>query len=141
MIWAGKTAACHPKDDDSEPFMAKLLNHDHSESHWSTVDTMKTYVSDLVEKHIEAKRKELNLPADQKSVLIMDVYSAHRDKSFLQWVKDTYPFLIVLFVPANFTPFCQPLDVSFNAVFKGLVMWYCAQWFSVQVAMHKKVYM
>ena len=78
-IWAGKTNACHPKEND----FPKELYHDHSESHWSTVETMKNLITNLMETYFIPKRESLGLPADQHMILMLDVYSAHRDSELL----------------------------------------------------------
>ena len=80
---------------------------------------MQAYISHLVENYFEPMRAKLKLPNHQKFVLILDVYSAHRDAGLMEWVKATHAMLILLFVPASFTPFLQPLDVACNNVFKG----------------------
>jgi hypothetical protein len=61
---------------------------------------------------------EKGLPADQKMLVIWDVYCRHRDADLLTWIKEKFPNLILLFIPANLTELCQPLDLYFNALFK-----------------------
>jgi hypothetical protein len=133
VIWGGKTVACHPDEKVQDDFKDALY-HDHSESHWATLETMKAMITQLMTKYFTPKREELGLPPDQHMVLMMDVYSAHRDKELLKWVKATFPFLILLFVPASFTPFLQPLDVAVNAKLKQLISFFCTQWFANEVA-------
>ena len=133
LLWAGKSDACHPSSSVQKEHEQEI-RHGHSESHWSTVETMKIYVKGLVDNYLEPMREKLKLPDDQTFILILDVYSAHRDASFQSWVKTHYPQLILLFVPASFTPYLQPLDVAVNSTFKGYISDFCSQWFAQKVA-------
>ena len=63
---------------------------------------------------VEARR----LQEDQKMMILWDVYCRHRDKDLLTHIREEYPHIIILFVPANLTDICQPLDIYFNAEFK-----------------------
>ena len=94
---------------------------------------MKVYIDLLVNQYLEPTRKKLERSDKQNFVLILDVYSVHRDASFQSWVKAKYPQLILLFVPASFTPYLQPLDVAVNSVFKGYISQCCTHWFTQQV--------
>ena len=132
-IWGGKTERCEPDDKVKADF--PNLEHAHSESHWSTYDTMKKYIKVLVETYYEPMVEQLGLPAGQKMILILDVFSAHRDAGFLAWLNHWYPMIILLFVPASFTPFLQPLDVAVNFVFKDRISNWATQWFASQVAL------
>ena len=46
----------------------------------------------------------------QKMIVLWDVYCRHRDEDLLKMIKEEYANIIVLFVPANLTEICQPLD-------------------------------
>ena len=46
--------------------------------------------------------------AEQHMIVIWDVYCRHRDDSLLEWIREEFPCIIVLFVPANMT------EVSLN---------------------------
>ena len=94
---------------------------------------MKEYVTNLMEGYMLPQIAKMGLDAGQRVLLILDVYSSHRDKLFLDWVNLTYPQLILLFVPACFTAFLQPLDVAFNSSLKALIMDFCTKWFSAIV--------
>ena len=48
--------------------------------------------------------------------------------------KGEIPKLVFLFVPTNFIPFLQPLDVAVNGVLKSLITAECTKWFGSQVA-------
>ena len=50
---------------------------------------------------VQAKIKELGLPADQKAIALMDCWSVHKSKEFRTWWKAKYPWLLFLFIPAG----------------------------------------
>ena len=72
----------------------------------------------LVEDYRKRTVQENELPTDQKMIILWDVYCRHRDEDLLALIRDEYPNIILLFVPANLPEICQPLDIYFNAEFK-----------------------
>ena len=74
-----------------------------------------------LEKYRVRKAKEMELPEDQKIIILWDVYCRHRDACLKAWMQETFPHILVLFVPANLTEKGQPLDRWFNAVLKTLL--------------------
>ena len=60
---------------------------------------------------------------DRKMLIIWDVYVRHRDQDLLDWIEGSFSHIIVLFIPANLTEICQPLDLYFNAKFKMIYAW------------------
>jgi hypothetical protein len=51
----------------------------------------------------------------QHVVLQWDVYAVHREKQTRDWIKEEYPWILLLFVPASTTPKLQELDVGCNS--------------------------
>ena len=72
----------------------------------------------IVEDHRKRLVEERNLNLDQKMIILWDVYCRHRDPDLLELIRNEYKHLIILFVPANLTEICQPLDIYFNSEFK-----------------------
>ena len=72
-------------------------------------------------------------PKIQKWVLLWDCYSVHCSDPVLEALKTKYTNLVILFVPASYTAELQPLDLSFNFVFKSGIATLFASWLS-QVA-------
>ena len=133
IIWAGQTDRCHPKGEKIDA-MADLILHSHSASHWTTEDTILEYVAVLYTTYVIPKMTEQGLdPKIQKWVLLWDCYSVHRSEPVLEALKSKYANLVILFVPASCTAELQPLDLSFNFVFKSGVATLFASWLS-QVA-------
>ena len=56
------------------------------------------------------------MPGEQKSLLIFDVFRAHRTDDVLSHLEKNN--ILVIFVPANCTSELQPLDLAVNGPFK-----------------------
>ena len=81
---------------------------------------MKEQIVEADRYHKEVINKK-GLDANQKMLIIWDVYCRHRDADLLEWIRKEYPNIIILFIPANLTEICQPLDIYFNALFKTIL--------------------
>ena len=88
-----------------------------SQNHWVSKETMLQQVEKVEEYRVKISNEE-GLGDDCKLLILWDVYCRHRDHDLLSTMKDKYPHLLVLFIPANLTELCQPLDIYFNATFK-----------------------
>ena len=89
----------------------------HSESHWSTHETVKRLVHTVLLPYAERVKEECGLPASQKALLILDVFRAHRTEDVLDELRSSG--FVLEFVPANCTGELQPLDVSTNQPYKA----------------------
>ena len=99
----------------------------HTESHWSNQFTIQRFVRTLLRPWVEKYKKEMNLPKEQKSLVLMDVYKAHRTPNVGEILQANN--FLTLYIPANCTSELQPLDVRGNAAFKAdlkdaFTMWY-----------------
>ena len=50
----------------------------------------------------------------QKCIFQWDLYTIHREKVFLEWVYDNYPFISFVFIPGGCAGICQVADISVN---------------------------
>ena len=134
VIWRGEpglTGAC-PKRSQSDP---AYLRHTQSKSHWTTLETLKELMLLLFEDFKKQCIKNGLDPLTQKWVLMMDCYPVHIGAEFLAWYKEEFRGnLIILFIPANFTGWLQPLDVWWNGPFKRIMKTLAAIWLSQKMS-------
>jgi hypothetical protein len=102
-IWQGKTSRCHPKGVPSHP----NLIHTQSINHWSTLATMKDLLDRLIRPYIIRVIAELNLPADQVSILMVDMWKVHITKEFRDYVSQMRPRIELNYIEAGTTPKAQ----------------------------------
>lgn len=97
-----------------------LLEPSCTDTYWSTIETMKSLVNNVIAPYFDSKKAELGIrtPKDQSSIWKIDCWSIHKSKEFLAWMKATHPNIIVIFVPGNCTCVFQPLDVGIQRVLK-----------------------
>ena len=121
-IFAGKTAASLPSSKAPGYSKATEELKFHFESskggnHWSTIETMKSYVNNILAPYFESHRKRLSLP-NQICIWQIDCWSVHRSLEFRSWMYTAYPWIRIHFVPANCTGLFQPCDVGIQRVLK-----------------------
>ncbi|THU88986.1 hypothetical protein K435DRAFT_678877 [Dendrothele bispora CBS 962.96] len=117
-IFLGGTAASCPSN--SSPYYREAmqlgfkLEPSKTKTYWSTQNTMKSLVNDIIAPYFERKKRELKIeaPEEQQSIWKIDCWSVHKSEAFLSWIKKTHPTIIVIFVPGNCTSVFQPLDVG-----------------------------
>ncbi|THU81984.1 hypothetical protein K435DRAFT_610801, partial [Dendrothele bispora CBS 962.96] len=108
-IFQGSTDASCPSK--SSPFYQEAkelgfcIEPSKTKTYWSTMETMKSLVNDIISPYFERKKRELNIenPGEQRSIWKIDCWSVHKSKEFLSWMKTTHPNIIVIFVPGNCT--------------------------------------
>jgi hypothetical protein len=87
-------------------------------TYWSTIATMKNFVNMTLAPYFDSVREELGLDRDQMALWLIDCWSVHRSKEFLEWMASKHPLIIVIFVPAGMTGSFQPCDVGLQRIFK-----------------------
>ena len=126
VIYQGKTEKCHPKDIH----FPDEFDITHSDTHWSTEETMIRWVDTVLKPYLQKTRKKLDAP-DQRGILILDIFKAHQCTDFLDGVRDLN--MQIIFVPASCTDDLQPLDVSGNKIFKSSLSESFGDWYTSQV--------
>ena len=121
-IYSGKTKASLPTS--AAPGYSKAtgdlkfrFEYSKGDNHWSTIETMKSYVTNILAPYFESQRKKWSLP-NQVCVWQIDCWSVHRSLEFRSWMAKTYPWIRIHFVPANCTGLFQPCDVGIQRVLK-----------------------
>ena len=126
LIYAGKTILCHPKYNFPPGWLIS-----HSESHWSTDETMQEYLNLLLIPGIERIRKENGYRKNQPALLLFDVFKCHQSQAFLDKLQRNY--IKPIFIPASCTDYLQPNDLSVNKPFKVELKNLFTQWYARQV--------
>jgi len=61
---------------------------------------------------------KLALLEEKKMVWLIDYWSIHKSKEFMDWIKFKFPKACVISIPANYTCVLQPVDVILQCTFK-----------------------
>ena len=132
IVWQGKTSASCPTPTVQGMF--SNISHVFSPTHWSTPNTVLALVESLHQDYVLPTMSRLGLDKDTQGwVLLWDVYSSHRDAAVLLTLKENYPTLIILFVPASTTSELQPLDKGFNHPWKTEITRRTSHWMQSQI--------
>ena len=89
-----------------------------SETYWSTQETMRTFVNEMLVPYFSRQKMKLGLPESQKSLWQIDVWSVHRSEEFRNWMKTQHRNIILDFVPGGCTPVWQACDTGIQRIFK-----------------------
>ncbi|RDB29720.1 hypothetical protein Hypma_014168 [Hypsizygus marmoreus] len=110
----GKKAACFNEALD--------LNYQQlpskSATYWSTQETMRRLINEIIAPYFDGTKVELDLPLTQSALWKIDCWSVHKSNEFLTWMKTNHPNIIVSFVPSGCTSMWQPLDVGIQRILK-----------------------
>ncbi|KAG6824721.1 hypothetical protein H0H92_006024 [Tricholoma furcatifolium] len=125
QVWAGKTEASVPSK--GAPGYTEALDlgikfttasSNKKTSHFSTLKTMKEWMTDIYVPYVQSVIEADNLPADQKSILLLNCYPVHVGEEFRSYVRAAHPNVFLMFVPANCTGIFQPADVGIQRILK-----------------------
>lgn len=72
---------------------------------------MHLYLQQVLVPYYKAQKELLGLPMDFPCIWIIDCWSVHIKDAFLDWVRKQYPFIRIVFIPANCTGVMQPCDL------------------------------
>ncbi|KAJ3790464.1 hypothetical protein GGU10DRAFT_251459, partial [Lentinula aff. detonsa] len=108
IFHGGTTASC---PSPSSPFYEEAkklgfrLEPSRSDTYWSTLETMKSLVDEIIAPYFEQAKHKLGIedPDGQYSIWKIDCWSVHKSEAFLSWMKKTHPKIIIIFVPGNCT--------------------------------------
>ena len=91
-----KTPRCHPSVN-----IPLGWNITHSQTHWSTKETMLEYIDEVLVPYIARQREQLILSPTAPGLCFFDVFASHRYEDFLQRLEEHN--LKYVFVPAGCT--------------------------------------
>ncbi|KAI0352862.1 hypothetical protein OH77DRAFT_1459300 [Trametes cingulata] len=120
-IWSGKTPASLP----ASKLRAPLEKDGHiwslgGEKHWSNFPCMVEWVKKIVVPYLEQLRVEKGLER-LHSLLVIDCWSVHRGEEFRVWMKTSFGWIRLVFVPGGCTGKFQPNDVGIQRIFKFII--------------------
>lgn len=126
LLYQGKTDRCQAKYDFPGSFHIY-----HSPNHWANEETVRLFYEKVIVPYVARVRIEKQIP-DQKALLIMDNFKAHRTGDVLQPLEENG--VLVVFLPPNTTDRLQPLDLSMNKAAKDFLRDKFRQWYAGEVA-------
>ena len=116
VIFGRKTKRCHPNAGKG-PVRNDIYFDNNSTSHWQTPETMIRYVSKVLVPYRLATIDRLSLPADQKTILILDLHYSHKDAAVLAHMRENN--ILPVYIPAGCTDLHQVCDVVINKPYKN----------------------
>ncbi|KAK1226816.1 hypothetical protein PQX77_010198 [Marasmius sp. AFHP31] len=127
QVWSGKTKKSTPSkeapgfDEAISAGFDFTCSQSKANSHYSTLKTMREWMTNILKPYVECYTMEHNLPSDQKTILYIDCYPVHTGEEFRTYVFRDFPNIFLIFVPANCTGIGQPADVGLQRVLKHLI--------------------
>lgn len=106
-IWPGSKAQSLPSADVRKPLeeLGHLfsLNPSDSKTHFSCFESMKEYFEGILVPHRFRMIQQHGLDKDAKCIVLLDCWAVHKSHDMLSWLFDTFPWIIIIFVPAGCT--------------------------------------
>lgn len=122
LIYKGKTARSLPQYKFPESFSVTA-----NDNHWSTEDTMKMFVNEIIKPYLEERRQHHQNP-NLSGLLIFDYFRGQTTESFLELLSSLN--VQVVLVPKNMTDLLQPLDISVNKPVKNFLKSKYQDWYA-----------
>ncbi|KAF5384182.1 hypothetical protein D9615_003148 [Tricholomella constricta] len=114
----GSLPSCNSRSMKAALDAGFLFEPSKTSTYWSTQETMKSFVNNILVPYYDRVIKRDNLRPDQRRLWQIDCWSVHRSDEFLDWMAAKHPLIIMHFVPARMTGLFQPSDVGFQRAFK-----------------------
>lgn len=103
-------------------------------SHWSTIGSIQLLIVAIATHVALVVANNPDLVGElQYWVIVLDCYAVHIGEEFITWCKTLFPYLILMYIPAACTNWLQPLDISFNGVFKNILRTAAGTWLAEHV--------
>ena len=109
----------------------KKFSLSYNETHYSNEKEACKFIEEILQPYIKKVIELENLPVDQKSLVIMDVFTGQVTPIVLNLYKGCN--IVVVLVPANMTNFLQPLDLTVNGYVKKFMRGKFNAWYSLQI--------
>ena len=127
LIYQGTTNRCLPKGvkfpDDWDVTC--------TENHWSNESKVIQHLQIVVFPYVKRRKVELNLPEDQKAMLIFDVFKGQITDKVTKFIEENE--CVIVQVPNNLTDQFQPLDLNVNGHAKEFLRKKFECWYAQQI--------
>ncbi|KAF8600579.1 hypothetical protein BDV93DRAFT_447224 [Ceratobasidium sp. AG-I] len=121
-IYVGKSSRSLPTATapslDTAQSLGFRLEFSGTKAYWSTLDTMCSFVTNILVPYFRQQIMLHDLPSTQRCVFQLDCWSVHRSKEFLTWMSATYPWILLHFIPGSCTGVFQACDTGTQRVVK-----------------------
>ena len=128
VMYAGKTNGSLPEinnstsefkdaNDKAKKLQFRFEPTGVANNHWSNLETMKSYVQNILSTYFDKQRALLGRP-NQTCLWTIDCWSVHRSHEFRDWMCKNYPWILVRYVPGGCTGIFQPCDVGIQRILK-----------------------
>lgn len=121
-IYQGSTRRSLPSESargmDEAARLGFLFKLSCTRTYWSTLETMKSYVIKILVPYFEEKKKAFPHHKKIKCIWNIDVWSVHCSAEFHLWMKTSYTWIIIIFIPGGCTPLLQACDVGIQRILK-----------------------
>jgi hypothetical protein len=128
IMYAGMTAGSLPNindptsvfraaNDEAKRLRFRFESTKVAGNHWSNINTMKSYVRNILSVYFNEKRTLLKRK-DQVCLWTIDCWSVHRSQEFRDWMHNSYPWILIRYIPGGCTGIFQPCDVGIQRILK-----------------------
>ena len=132
LIYKGTTDRFHPRDVE----FPEGFNVTHIPNDWSNEEKVKEHLEVVIFPYLRSKRGELGLPAEQRALLIYDVFKAQVTPTVLQVLEENHSAGVP--VPLNFTHHYQTLDLIPSGIAKKFLNTKFEEWYARQITKQLK---
>ena len=126
LIYGGKTEKSLPRFCFPDSFSLSV-----NKKHFSNRIEAAKFLEEIIVPFVKLEREAKGLSADQKALVIMDVFTGQMTPEVLQLLQENN--ILVTNVPANMTKFYQPLDLSVNGYAKRFLAKKFNEWYSSEI--------
>ena len=125
LIYGGKTNQSIPRVAFPSEFCLSA-----NPKHFSNTEESLKFLDKVIIPYVVNERKKLDLPENQKALMVMDVFTGQTTDAVVKQYQDNN--ILIVNVPANMTKYYQPLDLTVNGYCKRLLKF--SEWYAAQVA-------
>ncbi len=87
-----------PSNEGKNKCMSSSWDLTFNENHGSTLQTTKQFIHKILLPYLHIQICHLGLQESQKLVWLLDCWSMHKGCDFLDWMKETHPNILVIFI-------------------------------------------